>query len=254
MAWWLSAALPLLALWVMTGCRGGSNPGFNAAQEWGRIEKQAQDLRAVRAQMEDLRAQLDRWEAVEGNPKGASTAGLEPAPVLKERLEGLRKDKYRDAATAFWDNLTLFLDRALNDSQLKSSPEATAAVGLFADESLALARERIREEGRYDRAVEILELALKHDPGRAALKTELEKARSFLRLTKERFDSAQTGMTMPAVRELCGVPAPAAVQERSDGGRTLTAWLYPREDGVWAALFFQNGRLYDKSWEAQPKP
>jgi len=250
MARWLRAAPALLALWALGGCGGGSTPGFNAAQEWGRIEKQAQDLRAVRAQMDTIRGQLDRWEA---DPKGAGTEGLEPAPVLKERLEGLRKDKYRDAATAFWDNLTLFLDRALNDSQLKTSPEAAKAVSLFADESLALARERIREEGRYDRAVEILELALKHDPGRAALKTELEKARSYLRLTRERFDKAQTGMTMPAVRELCGTAAPAAVQERSEGGHTLTAWLYPREDGAWAVLFFQDGRLYDKSWDAQPK-
>jgi hypothetical protein len=50
------------------------------------------------------------------------------------------------------------------------------------------------------------------------------------------------------------VPAPAAVQERSEKGRTLTAWLYPRDDGAWAALFFQDGLLYEKTWDAQPKP
>ena len=237
----------------MAGCRGGSTPGFNAAQEWGRIEKQALDLRAVRAQMDALRAQIDRWNAAEG---GAKAAGLpaESAVALKERLEGLRKDKYRDAATAFWDNLTLFMDRALNDSRLKSSPETAKAVRLFAEESLALARERVRDEGRYDRAVEVLEQALRHDPGNAALKAELETARGFLRLTRDRFDRVQTGMTMPAVRALCGVPAPTSIQESEEKGRTLTAWLYPREDGAWAALFFQDGRLYEKTWDAQPKP
>lgn len=249
----LSASLPLLALLATAGCRGGSNPGFNPAQEWGRIEKQAQDMRAVRAQMDDLRSQLDRWEAAAGDPKAAGLPS-ESAVVLQDRLEALRKDKHRNAATAFWDNLTLFLDRTLNDPRLKKAPEAARAVRLFSDESVALARERVREEGRYDRAAEVLEQALKHDPDYPPLKAELEKARSFQHLTRERFDGARTGMTMSAARDLCGVPAPTAVQERTEKGCTLTAWLYPRADGAWAALFFQDGLLYEKTWDAQPKP
>ena len=250
---WPLAALPFLALLTTAGCRGGSSPGFNAAQEWGRIDKQAQDLRAVRTQMDALRAQLERWEAAAGNPKAADLPS-ESAAVLKERLETLRKDKYRNAVTAFWDNLTLFMDRALNDSQLKSSPEAAKAARLFADESITLALERVRDEGRYDRAIEVLEQAIKYDPDYPLLKAELARTRSFLRLTRERFERVETGMTMPAARALCGVPAPAAIQERTEKGRTLTAWLYPRDDGAWAALFFQDGLLYEKSWDAQPKP
>jgi tetratricopeptide (TPR) repeat protein len=206
--------------------------------------------------MDDLRAQLDRWEAAAYDPKGAAAEGLpsEPAAVLQERLEALRGDAYRDAATAFWDTLTLFLDRTLNNAGLKASPEAARAVDLFADESIALARELVREEGRYDRAVEVLEQALRHAPDHAGVKAEMEATRPFLRLARERFDRAEAGMTMPAVRKLCGVPAPSAMQERTEKGRALTAWLYPNEDGGWAALFFDGGRLYEKSWDTQPAP
>ena len=136
--------------------------------------------------MDDLRSRLDRWEAAAADPDSASVAGLEPAPVLKEQLESLRKDKHRNAATAFWDNLTLFLDRTLNDPRLSKTPEAAKAVRLFSDESIALARERIREEGRYDRAIEVLEQAQKHDPDHAPLNAELEKARSFQFLARAR--------------------------------------------------------------------
>lgn len=252
---WAPVALSLVALWALSACRGGSNPGFNAAQEWGRIDKQAQDLRAVRSKMDDLRTQLDRWEEA-ADPKSAAAADppAEPAAALRDRLEALRKDQYRGAATAFWDNLTLFLDRTLNDPRLKAAPETARAVDLFVRESIVLAWERIREEGRYDRAVEILEQALRHAPADTALKASLDEVRSFQRLSRERFDQAENGLTMPAVRALCGVPAPGAVQERTEKGRVLTAWLYPREDGNWAALFFQDGRLYDKAWDAQPKP
>jgi tetratricopeptide (TPR) repeat protein len=234
-------ALPAALLLLTAGCNGGSTPGFNAAQEWGRIQKQGQDLTALRAQEDSLRADLDRWEAAAGDPKAA--------PV-----QGLRKGKLREAATAFWDNLTLFLDRVLNDPRLKGSAEAGKAVRLFVDESIALAKDRVREEGRYDQAAEVLQQALRHDPTNAALKMELEKVRAFQRLARDRFDRVRDGMTMPAVRELCGVPSDAAVQERTEKNRTLTAWLFPREDGNWAAVFFQDGRVYDKAWDARPKP
>jgi tetratricopeptide (TPR) repeat protein len=247
-------ALALFGAWALAGCRGGSTPGFNAAQEWERIDKQAQDLKAVRSQMEALRSQLDRWEVLAADPQAGGDRPSEPESALREKLDALRRDRYKGAATAFWDNLTLFLDRSLNDPKLKAAPETAKAVGLFAAESVALARDRIREEGRYDQAVEVLEQALRHAPDHAGVKAELAKARSFQRLTRERFDQAAAGLTMPAVRELCGVSAPGAVQQRTEKGRTLTAWLYPREDGNWAALFFQDGRLYEKSWDAQPRP
>lgn len=230
--------------------------GFDAAQEWANLEKQVADLKALRAQVDDVKAQIAKWEQERRSP---GTFKAEELPdksleMLRSQLDSLDGSRLKGAVTAFWDNLTLFLNRALNNPKLKELPETKKALRLYSDESIVLARQVVEQEGNYEQALVLLRQAQDYEKDYKALADEIARLAEFRFLTQKHFDAAAKGMGMAEIRALCGVPNPAYVREKQEKGRTLTAWFYPKEGRGTAAFFFQDGKLYEKQWDTLKNP
>jgi hypothetical protein len=230
--------------------------GFDAALEWANLEKQVTDLKTLRAQAEDLKAKIGKWEQEKRAPGTFKPEELpDRSPeLLRSQLDSMEGTRIKGAVTAFWDNLTLFLNRALNNPKLRELPETKQALRLYADESIALARQAVEREANYEHALALLRQAQNYEKDYKALADEIARMTELRFLSRKRFDAATQEMGMADVRALCGVPDPARVREKPEKGRTLTAWFYPKEGGGTAAFFFQDGRLYEKQWDAQKAP
>jgi hypothetical protein len=69
-------------------------------------------------------------------------------------------------------------------------------------------------------------------------------------INQERFDLIQKNMTMDEVKEIAGVPYYQNIQ--LDEKRGVETWLYRKEDGGAAAIYFKTKttKSYDKKWDA----
>ena len=69
-------------------------------------------------------------------------------------------------------------------------------------------------------------------------------------INQERFDLVKNNMTMDEVKEIAGVPYYQNIQ--LDEKRGVETWLYRKEDGGAAAIYFKtnNGKTYNKKWDA----
>ena len=130
------------------------------------------------------------------------------------------------------------------------------AVRLKSSEEMYVARQYIENIGNYERAIGIYEDALQLDPDNAELQAALEQARADQFMTEERFSQAKKGMNDKQVLELLGAARPNNIQEFDRGGRKTVAWLYPREDGGAAGVWFENkdGKLevYEVKFDQVP--
>lgn len=137
----------------------------------------------------------------------------------------------------------------LNELQLR-------AVRLKSAEEMHVARQYIDEIGNYERAIAIYEEAFALDPDNPELQEAMERATRDRYMTRERFDQARQGMSDARIRELLGPVRPNSVREFDRNGRELVAWLYPREDGGAAGVWFErkSGKLevYRLNFEETP--
>lgn len=224
---------------------------FDVEQEFSNILKQKGELDKLREEINALREKIKVLEDYQVNPKKYKKEELpeESLEALKEKLESLKKTQYDSKYNAFMDNLTMFLDKTLNDENLKSKPEIPKAIRLYSDECIITGEEYIKEGGKYKEAIEIYNQALSLDPNYELLKEKIKEAEDFRYIKKERFDKVKNGMTMEEVKEVCGYPNVLYIQEKEERGKKITAWFYPKEDQKAAGIFFSNGKVYDKIWE-----
>jgi len=224
---------------------------FDVAQEYSNILKQKGELDKLREEMKVLKEKIKILEDSKINPKKYKSEELpsESLEALKTKLEDLKKTQYETKYNAFMDNLTMFLDKTLNDNNLKNKPEVSKAVRLYSDECIMTGEEFIKEGGKYKEAIEIYNQALNLDPNYDLLKNKIKEAEDFRFIKKERFDQIKNGMTMDEVKAICGYPNVLYIQEKEEKGRKITAWFYPKEDQKAAGIFFSNGKVYEKIWE-----
>ena len=250
------SALVGIVLISSLGCGPGQRTaGFDASLEWAALKKQEADLNALRAQIGDLRASLARWEQEKRAP-GTFKPGELPdksPEMLTSRLDTMENVQLKGALTAFWDHLTMFLSRVLNNPKFKSLPESQKALRLYADETLFLARQAVERDGNYGQAQTLLQQALHYEKDDPSLVEEMARVKEFRYLTRKHFDALAKGMGMDQAKSLCGVPNPANIRDKREKGHLLTAWFYLREDQETAALFFEDGRLYATQWDTQNK-
>lgn len=224
---------------------------FDVAQEYLNITKQKEELVKIREEIKTIKEKIRILEDAKDNPKKYKKEELpqESLETLKLTLEDLKKNKYDTKYNAFMDNLTMFLDKTLNDEKLKNSPEVSKAIRLYSDECIITGEEFIKEGGKYKEAIDIYNQALALDPDYAPLKNKIKEAEDFRYIKKERFDQVKKGMTMEEVKAICGYPNVSFIQEKEEKGRKITAWYYPKESQKAAGIFFANGKVYDKFWE-----
>jgi hypothetical protein len=77
-------------------------------------------------------------------------------------------------------------------------------------------------------------------------------AEQRLFLTPQQFGRIQPSMSFAEVFAIVGYPRVDWVKETIREGRVYTVWIYPKADGGAAAVYFDNGVLYHKNWDAAP--
>ena len=129
-----------------------------------------------------------------------------------------------------------------------------AAIEAKSAEDLLLAREHIEGAGDYVKAIDILAAARVIDPDNPELAAAQAEAERMRFVDAESFGRVEKGMTEDEVRAELGQVKPQNVRPSPDG---QVAWLYPREGGAAAAVFFHRGadgslEVYDTNFEAVP--
>lgn len=214
----------------------------------------------VRAARADLQRTWDARDALrnelEALPAGQRLTADETA--RKAELAGrmtLAEAQFEAAYSADQSALADFLNEALNTQPKADS--TIEALRLYSDSALRNARDFVDHSGDYRRAIELLETARSYYEAVEAgvpddLTSALAKARAYRFVTKPRFDQLKKGMTTSEVRALVGVPFYANIRHSEVGGKTVTTWLFGREDGEVAAIYLDDrGKAYAWHWNVK---
>jgi len=214
-------------------------------------------IRAARGELEGA------WNALDALRDEADALDAKQRPTAEEsarraELGTLIKGAEAQFETAYGADqsaLAEFLNEALNTRPDDAS--TLAALRLYADSAIRNARDFVDHSGDYRRAIELLETARSYYEAVAAavpadLTAAMAATREYRYLTRARFDQLKKGMTSREVKSLVGVPYYANVRHSEVGGKRVASWLYGREDGEVAALYFDDrGSLYAWKWDAK---
>lgn len=246
---------PLIFVFFLIFCfsckKSSKEVSFDVKQEFSNIQKQKRELKSIKEEILTVKEKINILEDAKQNPKKYKKEELphENIETLMANLDELKKIKYDPKYNSFMDNLTIFLDKTLNDEKLKNAPEVSQAIRLYSDECILTGDEFIKEGGKYKDAIDIYNQALTLDPDYDLLKKKIAEAVDFRYIKKERFDQIKNGMTMDEVKAICGYPNVSFIQEKEEKGKKITAWFYPKEDQKAAGIFFSGGKVYNKYWE-----
>ena len=165
-----------------------------------------------------------------------------------------------ESTDRFLEHLVAFVNRHAGarerDGAAGSAPELAEAIRTKSAEDLLLAREHIERGGDYAKAIDILSSARVIDPGNQELAAAQAEAERLRYVDEERFSRIENGMTEDDVRAELGQVKQQNVRYPAAG---QVVWLYPREDGAAAAVFFRAGpdgvlEVDDTNFEAVPAP
>lgn len=245
--WSCRAAVVLTAL-VAVGC-GGDGTGGGAAREaeMTALEAQMNELAGVRGELQELQAQVQA---------ARSSGGEVDAALLQQVTEAEKQaadltDRYGGALVTF-----INADPPVEGEPL--TPTQQDAIRMKVAEDVLVAREYIEKGGDYRRAIEIYNQIVALDPDNAEVKAERARAQEMRFMNPERFAQVTNGMSLDEVRALLGPVNAFNIREYEDRG--VLAWLYPREDGAAAGVYFnQKGRdqsyvVYQTDFDAVKRP
>jgi hypothetical protein len=227
------AALLGVAAWG-TACGGGDHGAAAArASEWAAIERE-------RGALVELRAEL-----------AAAREQRTPQAQELEAKVGTTTDRFLERLVAF---INQHAGAGKGNGGAEAAPELEQAIRLKSAEDLLLAREYIERGGDYAKAIDILAAARVVDPGNPELEAAQAEAARLRYMDEERFGRIEKGMTEDQVRAELGQVQPQNVRRPADG---QVIWLYPKEGGAAAAVFFRAGRdgaleVDDINFEAVP--
>ena len=241
---------------VAVGCSKSSSKkesSFDLKAEFAKGEAARQDLTSSRDQLEQVKSQL-----AELQNKSRLTA---EEKQKKTELEGQLKSAqaaYDDAFSKDQATLSGFLNTVLNDETLRKSPEAHEALNLYADEAVRNANDFISVSGDYSKAIDLLQTAQGYfeyvgAPVPQSLTDALTNAKKMRYLTKDRFDQLKKGMSEARVKEITGTPFYANIRENEIRGRKIVTWLFNREGGGVAGIYFEKGKVYATKWHPEEK-
>ena len=127
------------------------------------------------------------------------------------------------------------------------------AASLLAREKIIAGDEYLSLLSRYDKALEYYRAAEQIDPTPdVQQRIALAESRRFVAM--EPFSEVKTGMREEQVRPLVGLPREDWIKQVVQNGRVYSVWIYPKEDGGAAAIYFDNGVVYHTNWNAAAPP
>lgn len=244
----------LVAITMIVGCsRGPSEEELAQAQfeeQLAQLQTQYEDLQQRRADLEAAQIALVEIEAIkERDRTDEQKAEMEALPVTIEELSVARDDAFDVAQGTLAD----FLNVALNE--FPEHPATVDGLNIYADEAILIAQDTVLKAGDYKKATDQLGSALSYYeslsiPVYPVLADTLAELEDMRFISQERFDLIQKNMTMDEVKEIAGVPYYQNIQ--LDEKRGVETWLYRKEDGGAAAIYFKTKttKSYDKKWDA----
>lgn len=123
------------------------------------------------------------------------------------------------------------------------------AGSLLAREKIIAGDEYMSLLSRYDKALEFYRAAQQIDPSPDVQhRIELAESRRFVAMAP--FANVKPGMKEDGVRQLVGLPREDWIKQVVQNGRVYSVWIYPKEDGGAAAIYFDNGVVYHTNWNA----
>jgi hypothetical protein len=213
----LSVAIVLAGVAVALSCGGGDREAAaTRAAQWEAIEREHTQLEGLRSQLAAARERESPF-----------------APQLEPMIG--------DATDQFLAHLVAFINqhaRPREGNAAEAPPEVEAAIRMKSAEDLLLAREFIDRGGDYAKAIDILSGALVVDPGNPELEAARAEAERLRYMDGERFGRIEKGMSEGQVRGELGQVQQQNIRQPAEG---QVVWLYPREGGAAAAVFFRAG-------------
>src|ERR1700674_2767287 len=251
-----TGSLPLTALAALAavagvagGCSGSLEPerqaNIGTEAEWAWLLDAKRLLDGKRAELAAL-----------GGPAAVPSLPATAVPPAATTAARDRLDREVDVlAQQLGRRLVAYINANPPIEGAPLSARQLAALRMKSDEEIAVAHEFIARAGDYRRACEIYEAALAADPDNPRLREELAHAREARYMSAERFARAAPGMTAEQVRAVLG--SPNAHDVRSDPGRGVVGWFYPKDaSGAAATVWFikRDGTLtvYLCDWSGLP--
>lgn len=235
---------------IVIACGSGDEDQVSTekADEWAAVQSENDALRALRAELQELRAQAEAGfdEAAEdGTSPEEQQANLEAVIESKTAEVNSDADAFNGVLVEFINKYAGFEGEEIDEIQLQ-------AIQMKSDEDIELALDYIRRGGDYKRAIDILTNALMVDPDNERLKAEIEAAEEARYMDEERFARVTKGMTQAQVAKTIGQVFYRNIREQEDRG--VTTWLYPRLEGAAAAVYFRKSGetlvVYETNFEA----
>jgi hypothetical protein len=228
----LAATLALAIGALNVGCGADEPPALTGEQqeEWRHLQR-------TRGELSERRRELARWRReLEAEPAGSSTENEVSRAELAARVARTEQEIAK-RSDAFGNRLVWFLGELAVPAGEPAPRELQQAIRLKSDEDLEVGADWIERGGDYRRAIEIYEMQRRHDPGYERLEKALGEARAMRFVTAERFARVDRGMTRADVRAALGPVNLRMI--RSYPERGVEAWLYPKQGGGTAAVFFR---------------
>jgi tetratricopeptide (TPR) repeat protein len=124
------------------------------------------------------------------------------------------------------------------------------AAQVIAREKIIVGDEYITLLSRYDSALEQYRAALAVDPNNPDAQKRIEMAQSRRFVSMNAFAGIKVGVKEDDVRRSLGLPREDWIKQVVQNNRVYSVWIYPKEDGGAAAVYFDNGVVYHTNWNA----
>jgi hypothetical protein len=170
-------------------------------------------------------------------PAVASTA-----PSRKQQIEAALEShrKIKPTLDAFITKVDEYYNRT-------HDPRAAQVI---AREKIIVGDEYITLLSRYDSALEQYRAALAADPNNPDAQKRIELAQSRRFVSMNAFAGIKAGVKEDDVRRSLGLPREDWIKQVVQNNRVYSVWIYPKEDGGAAAVYFDNGVVYHTNWNA----
>ena len=172
-------------------------------------------------------------------------AQIPPTATRKQMIEAslATHRKMEPVYNPFMDKLKEYYGRT-------QDPRAAA---LIAREKIIAGDEYMSLLSRYDKALEFYRAAQQINPTpEAEQRIAIAQSRRFVSLAA--FANVKSGMSEADVRGYVGLPREDWIKQLVQNGRAFSVWIYPKEDGGAAAVYFDNGVVYHTNWNAAAAP
>jgi hypothetical protein len=213
---------PILLVLFLAACVSSGPPNRPNEKEWNALLAEHRWIQTLR----------------ESAPR--APAGATRKQEIEIRLEALKK--LEPVYKPFMDKLGEYYQRTFD----------RRAAQLLAAEEIVIGDQYMYVLARYDRAIGAYQNAIALDADNASARARLAEAQRLRFVDMDSFAGVKVGMREEEVRRALGIPREDWIKQVVQKNRVYTVWIYPRQDGAAAAIYFDNGVVYHTNWNAAP--